>query len=161
MVKIIKERILIKPEDIKPSSHYLKVIGSFNPAATRAPNGDIILYIRVIEKLIKTKDKKYFYSPRLTGKDKYELKVDKFKKNLIKNFSDLDFIFKDDTKRLTFISHLRRVVLSSDGFDVKSIDEKPSFFGTASDSELGLEDPRITKIGDLYYMTYVSLSRKE
>jgi len=152
---------LIKPEDIKPSSPHLKVIGSFNPAATRAPNGDIILYIRVIEKLIKTKDKKYFYSPRLTGKDKYELKVDKFKKNLIKNFSDLDFIFKDDTKRLTFISHLRRVVLSSDGFDVKSIDEKPSFFGTASDSELGLEDPRITKIGDLYYMTYVSLSRKE
>ena len=43
---------------------------------------------------------------------------------------------------------------------VLSIDKRPDFFGTKNDGELGVEDPRITKIDGKYVMTYVSLSRK-
>lgn len=161
MVKVKKEAILIKPEDIKPSSKYLKVTGVFNPAAIRDSKGDIILYIRVVEELIKKKDKNYFYSPRMEGKSKFKLKIDKFKKEQIMDSSELDFVFKDETKRLTFISHLRRVVLDSGGFKIKSIERGPSFFGLSSDGELGIEDARITKIEGKYYMTYVTLSRDE
>ena len=152
---------MIKPEDIKPSSKYLKVTGVFNPAAIRDSKGDIILYIRVVEELIKKKDKNYFYSPRMEGKSKFKLKIDKFKKEQIMDSSELDFVFKDETKRLTFISHLRRVVLDSGGFKIKSIERGPSFFGLSSDGELGIEDARITKIEGKYYMTYVTLSRDE
>jgi beta-1,2-mannobiose phosphorylase / 1,2-beta-oligomannan phosphorylase len=161
MVKVKKECILLKPDNIRASSPELRVIGAFNPAAVRAQNGDIILYLRVVEELITKKDKKYFYSPRLCGKKKYELKIDRFEKELISDSSDLDFVFKDDTKRLTFISHFRRIVLDHTGFKVKSIEKIPSFFGTHDDGELGVEDPRITKIGEVYYMTYVGLSRNE
>jgi beta-1,2-mannobiose phosphorylase / 1,2-beta-oligomannan phosphorylase len=161
MVKVKKEQMLIKPSDINPSSKYFEIIGTLNPAAIRLPNGNILLYVRVIEKLIKTQDKKYFFSPRLVGENKYKLKIDKFKKDLVEHSSDLDFLFKDGTKRLTFISHLRRVILDKTGFIIKEIEKTPGFFGVAWDGELGVEDPRITKIGSLYVMTYVSLSRKE
>jgi beta-1,2-mannobiose phosphorylase / 1,2-beta-oligomannan phosphorylase len=161
MVRVKKECILLRPEDINPSSPKLRVIGAFNPAAVRSPDGNIVLYLRVVEELITKKDSKYFYSPRLAGKNKYELRIDKFEKKLVSDSSDLDFVFKDDTKRLTFISHFRRIVLDPSGFKVKSIERAPSFFGLSTDGELGVEDPRITKIDDLYYMTYVGLSRSE
>jgi predicted GH43/DUF377 family glycosyl hydrolase len=153
--------LLITPEMIKPSSKHLEVIGTINPAAVRGEEGKIILYVRVIERLKVLEDKKYFYSPRMVGKDKYKLKIDKFKKENVANSSEFDIIFYDTTKRLTFISHLRRVVLDESGFNILSIDKEPTFYGIAGDSELGIEDPRIVQIEGKYVMTYVSLSRKE
>ena len=97
----------------------------------------------------------------MCGANKYKLIIDKFEKKSVVSHSYFDFLFKDGTKRLTFMSHLRRVILDKSGFYVKHIEEKPSFFGLEWDGELGVEDPRITKIGDLYVMTYVSLSRNE
>ena len=147
MVKVKRECVLIKPEDISPSSKNMNVIGVFNPGVIRAQNEDIIMYIRVMEKLIKSEDNKYFYSPRFNGKQKFKLEIDKFDRELIAHSSDLDFVFKDGTKRLKFISHLRRVVLDPSGFEIKSIEQKPSFYGIDSEGEYGIEDPRITKIG--------------
>lgn len=161
MVKIKKECILIKPEDIKPSSSEFEILGTFNPGVARLTNGDIIAYVRVWEKLKKTEDENFCYSPRMSGNENYKIVIDKFEKELIENTSDLDFLFKDGTKRFTFISHLRRVLMDKTGMKIKSIDEKPSFFGLSWDGELGVEDPRITKIGNLYVMTYISLSRSE
>jgi len=161
MVKVKKESVLIKPEDIKPSSPDFEILGTFNPGAVRLPNGDIVLYVRIWEKLKKTEDEDYFYSPRMVGKDKYKIIIDKFEKEIVENYSDFDIQFKNGTKRLTFISHFRKVVLDKTGFKIKKIDDKPSFFGVEWDGELGVEDPRITKIGKLYVMTYVSLSRTE
>jgi beta-1,2-mannobiose phosphorylase / 1,2-beta-oligomannan phosphorylase len=152
-----KEALLITPEMIKPSSKYLKVIGTINPAAVRGDGGKIILYVRVIERLKVLEDKNYFYSPRMVGEKDYELKIDRFHKKDVSNSSEFDIIFHDTTKRLTFISHLRRVVLDETGFNILSIDKKPTFYGIASDSELGIEDPRIVQIEGKYVMTYVSL----
>ena len=74
---------------------------------------------------------------------------------------DFGIEFKNKTKRLTFISHLRKVILDKDGFRILSIDKRPSFYGLGNDAELGVEDPRITEIHGKYYMTYVGLTRKE
>lgn len=156
-----KEALLITPEMIKSSSKYLEVIGTTNPAAVRGEDGKIILYVRVIERLKILQDKKYFYSPRMVGKEKFELTIDKFNKKDVVNSSEFDIIFNDTTKRLTFVSHLRRVVLDESGFNIISIDKKPTFYGITTDSELGVEDPRIVNIEGKYVMTYVSLSRKE
>ena len=153
--------LLVTPKMIKPSSKELKVIGTINPAAIRRDDGKIVLYVRVIEMLKVLENEKYCYSPRMIGKNRYRLKIDKFNKKDIKKNSDFDVIFKDDTKRLTFISHLRKVLLDETGSKVLSIDKKPSFYGTSEDAELGVEDPRIVKIEGRYVMTYVSLSRDE
>lgn len=159
MIKIKKESIIIKPSNLKPSSKELEIIATINPGAIRLPNNDIMLYVRVIERLIKNQDEKFHYSPRMVGEDKYELVIDKFSKSSIKEKNPLDFILKDETKRLTYISHIRRAVLDKTGFKIKSIDKKPSFYGLSWDSELGVEDPRISKIDRLYVMTYVGLSK--
>lgn len=161
MIDIKKEAVLISPKDIKPSSPKFKVIGTLNPGAVRLPDGKILMYVRVIEQLIKTQDRNYFYSPRMVGKNRFEVKVDKFRRSMVRSSGDVDFIFRDGTKRLTFISHFRRVFLDESGFKILKIEQKPSFFGLAKDGELGVEDPRITKINDRYVMTYVSLSREQ
>jgi len=153
--------LLVTPRMIKPSSKKLKVIGTINPAAVRREDGKIVLYVRVIERVRTLETEKYCYSPRMVGEKRFKIKIDRFsKKNISKN-SDFDILFKDNTKRLTFISHLRKVVLDESGLKVLSIDKKPSFYGILEDAELGVEDPRIVKIDDKYVMTYVSLSRDE
>ena len=137
MVKIKKEIKLIEPKDIKPSSKDFKIIGVLNPAAVRMKNGKIFMYVRVIEKLIKTEDSKYCYSPRLIGTNNFKVKIEKFNKKKIKANSDLDFIFNDGTKRMTFLSHFRKIILDKTGFQVLEIDEKPSFYGIKSSGEFG------------------------
>lgn len=159
MVKIKEEKILVRPEKLRPSSPLLEVIGAINPGAIRMPNGEIVLYVRVIEKLINDEDDKYYYSPRMAGEDRFELVLDKFKKRLVKKKHPLDFVFENDTKRLTFISTLRRFVLASNGLKIKRVEQRPSFPGFSWDGELGVEDPRITRIGKLYVMGYVGLTR--
>jgi beta-1,2-mannobiose phosphorylase / 1,2-beta-oligomannan phosphorylase len=161
MINLEEDKLLLGPENLKPSSRKFEIMGVLNPAATRLPDGRILLYVRVIERLKKTEDYRYFYVPRYTGKNKFQIKIDKFSKNRISGQDEIAIVFKNNTKRLTFISHFRRVYLDETGLKVLKIEQKPSFFGTKEDSELGVEDPRITKIGNTYCMTYVGLSRKE
>ncbi len=161
MIPIRKEDVLVEPKDVKPTSKDFEVIGTFNPAAARLPNGDIALYVRVTEKLIKNESEEYYFAPRFDGEKSFSMKLDRFNKKDVTSKSNVDIQFKDYTKRLFFISHLRRVILDKTGFKIKSIDHKPTFSGLINDGELGIEDPRIVKLGDRYAMTYVSLSRQE
>jgi len=161
-MEVEKEKVLLKPSDFKPTSSKFEVLSVMNPGVSRLKNGNIILYVRVIERLKKYDDKYSFYSPRYVGKKKseFKVKIDKFSKKTINDFSEVACEFKNGTKRLTFISHFRKVILDKKGEKIISIDKKPSFWGLAWDGELGVEDARITKIGDLYVMTYVALSKK-
>ena len=106
IMKIEKEALLITPDMIKPSSKKLEVIGTINPAAVRGEDGNIILYVRVIEKLKVLENNKYFFSPRMVGKKEYKLKIDRFDKQDVISHSDFDIIFKDNIKRLTFVFSL-------------------------------------------------------
>ena len=161
MIKIQKDKLLLKPEDFKPSSKKFEILGVLNPAAVRLKSGKILLYVRVIEKLKETEDGKFFYTPRFVGKNKFKVKIDRFHKKDVLSSDILAIEFKNGTKRLNFISHLRRVYLDKSGLNVLKIEQRPCFYGTPKDAELGVEDPRITKMHDKYYMTYVGLSREE
>ncbi len=161
MLKIEKEILLLEPSDFKPANKKFEIIGVFNPASLRLKNGKIVLYVRVAERLINWKKGDYVYAPRSVSNSKYKIKFDNFKKSKVENSSRSGFNFKDGTLRLKVISHFRRVFLSKDGFGVERIEQKPCFYGIKNDGELGIEDPRITKIGNKYVMTYVSLSRFE
>ncbi len=61
------------------------------------------------------------------------------------------------TDYLTHISHLR-VARSRDGITFE-IDDAPTVVPASPLEEYGIEDPRITKIDDLFHITYVSVSR--
>ncbi len=143
-----------------PLSELTEIIGTTNPAAVRMPNGDVVLYVRVIENLKKYKDDDFFYSPRFEGENKSKIVLDKFPKKEITSKSNLGFLFKDGTKRITYISYLKRVVLDKTGFNIKFIEKGISFPCLSWDGELGIEDARIVRIGKLYAMTYVALTRE-
>jgi predicted GH43/DUF377 family glycosyl hydrolase/glycosyltransferase involved in cell wall biosynthesis len=61
------------------------------------------------------------------------------------------------TDYLAHISHLR-VARSSDGIHF-TIDREPTIVSATPLEEYGVEDPRITRIGDVFHITYVGVSR--
>ena len=111
-MKIISDKILLKPEDIKPKYKNTKIIGVFNPALTKI-NNKIIIIARISEEF---KNKKY-------------------------------------------ISWLLPIELDNN-LEIKKIYYKKAILPKGKLQEFGVEDPRITKINNKYYMTVVGYNSK-
>jgi predicted GH43/DUF377 family glycosyl hydrolase len=60
--------------------------------------------------------------------------------------------------RLTSLSHLR-LARSTDGVSF-TVEERPALFPADDTEAFGLEDPRITRVGRKYWITYKAVSRK-
>jgi len=145
---------IIKPEDIKPSGPDFKVVGVFNCGVTRFKR-EILILMRVAETPINNNLKKICV-PVLnmeTGK----LVVKEFSRNdSTIDFSDPRIIRTPSGQYLTSISHFR-AARSYNGVDFE-IDEKPAMYPENKYERLGIEDPRITKIGRRYYICYSAIS---
>jgi beta-1,2-mannobiose phosphorylase / 1,2-beta-oligomannan phosphorylase len=146
---------LLRPGDVPPSRPHLEVIGVFNPGAVQTDEG-IVLLVRVAEQAAE-KRKGYTALPR------WDLEQRDY---VIDWTSDEDLSpvdvrvvrrRRDGLVRLTFISHLR-VFYSRDG---RTLEDRTGAWlepGNACE-EYGVEDPRITLIGNTFYITYVAVSR--
>jgi beta-1,2-mannobiose phosphorylase / 1,2-beta-oligomannan phosphorylase len=157
----IKDKLLLKPEDFEPSFPKWKVEGALNPGAIRMPDGKIMLLVRVAEtgshKHGRAMKCPVMVSEKDTQVEYLEVQPTQI---VMENESKVMFL-KDGICRLPTISHLRRVILSEDGFKVEKIYQKPFFVGKEDDGDFGVEDARLTQIGNKYYMTYVGVSRYE
>jgi beta-1,2-mannobiose phosphorylase / 1,2-beta-oligomannan phosphorylase len=146
---------LLRPSEVPPSRPEMEVIGTFNPGVVETDDGIVIL-VRVAEQTVERRSQ-YTALPWWDAEQR----------NYV-----TDWIHKDEHEpvdvrvirqkrdalvRLTFISHLR-VFYSRDG---RSIDQRPGAWLEPENAyeEYGVEDPRITRIGDTYYITYVAVSR--
>jgi predicted GH43/DUF377 family glycosyl hydrolase len=156
-VLILEERILIRPRDLDPIGPDHRVIGAFNPAAARYGD-DLILLVRVAEQPPQQPDR--LTSPRVEwhrGTPNWIL--DSFDPKGVDTTDPRVFEFPDGRVRLPHISHLRLVRLDRDATAVKEVITVPDLFPQEPWEELGIEDPRITQIGNTYYITYVAISR--
>lgn len=154
---------LIRPEDVKPSRPDFHVDGIFNCGVAEY-NGEVILLCRVAES-VKCDDPDRLMIPVVAsrdGKDVMEIVTYVKSEHPELNFSDSRQVYfvehgKKKVINLTSLSHLR-IARSKDGvhFDV---DEGPSIMPTAAEESWGMEDPRITKIGDTYYINYTSVTQ--
>jgi predicted GH43/DUF377 family glycosyl hydrolase len=148
------ERLLLRPSDVAPSRDDFEVVGVFNPGAIVA-HGEVILLVRVAERP-RERRPGFTASPRWvpgTG-----LTIDWLADDTIQVLDPRVIKRKvDDLVRLTFISHLR-LVRCGDGRSVTRV-TGVGFFPGSELEEFGVEDPRITAIGDRFYMTYVAVSR--
>ena len=146
---------LIRPEDVAPSQDDVTVVGVFNPGVADLGQ-DVLLLARVAEGP-KEKRAGWIALPR------WDIATDRIVFDWVRD----EEVWREDNRsvrfkdtgiiRLTFASHLC-IARSHDGRRIDALD--PTRFRPAAPlEEYGIEDPRITKIGDTFYVTYVAISK--
>ncbi|WP_372629329.1 glycoside hydrolase family 130 protein [Cohnella sp.] len=156
-IKRSAQNPVIRVEDVAPSRPDFRVLGAFNAGVAQLAD-EIILLLRIAEAPVSDRADEVLV-PRLNeaGIDVLVKRYDKADPSY--DFSDSRFIARDGrTVMLTSLSHLR-VARSKDGvhFD---IERQPALFPENALEAWGIEDPRVTQIGDVYYITYSSASAR-
>lgn len=147
-------RCLIRPADLPPSRDGFEVVGTFNPAAIQLDDGSVVMLVRVAERPVEMRDG-FVASPRYDKNG--EIVIDWIDQDRVTTNDPRMAIFKDTGfKRLTFINHLRVVRLAEDGVTVNTIGPIVDFH--ADHATYGLEDPRLTQLGETFYITAVGAS---
>jgi len=146
---------IIKPSMLKPSLEGYNVLGAFNPGATIF-NKQVILLLRVAENCLEKKG--YYTIPYYefnNGKGAPKiLEISNTDPNV--TLKDTRGIFYNGRDYLSSISHIR-IARSTDGINF-TIDAEPFIFPNRESEGFGVEDARISKIGETYYINYTAVS---
>ncbi len=145
---------LIRPADVLPSRPDFSVVCVFNCGVIRH-EGEVLLLMRVAEKPAGGDADAVLVPVYDEGSGRIEVKrFDRSAPAL--DLSDSRFVSTRTAQYLTSISHFR-VARSRDGIHF-SIDERPAMSPASIVERFGIEDPRITRIGDRYYINYSAIS---
>lgn len=144
---------VLHPDDIEPTRPELEVVSAFNPGAVEV-DGETVLMARVAERPRTQK-------PGMTGLPRWELGegpvVDWVNNEQLNPVDPRMVRMKaNNNLRLTFISHLR-LYRSSNPREV-DLSSEQLFVPQNEYETFGVEDPRITRIGDRFWITYVVAS---
>ncbi len=146
---------VISPSQVRPSQSGYTVVGAFNAGATTYA-GQTILLVRVAERP-ESDDPRWVLCPhvdldgRLTTQavrrddPDYDLRDSRFVRHLATG-----------AIHLTSLSHLR-LARSADGLSFK-VDEHPWLQPMGDIESFGVEDARITRIDETYYVNYSAVS---
>lgn len=153
MLERLQENPLLTPEDLQPTREGLEVLCTLNPAAVRFGE-ETLLLVRVGERVAPEADSvAYLYY--VDG----DLKIGRYRKG------DPDLESPDDRgwyyrgkMVLSSMSHLR-IARSRDGVNF-TFDAEPAIYPATAYEAYGCEDPRITKLGETYYITYTAVSER-
>ena len=149
----VEKRLIIDTKSLTPTRPDFEIIGVFNPAVTEYA-GKFLMIARVAEKVIQT-DPDYFLIPQYSqGNGIHIRKVPKDSPDY--DFSDLRLIKNHETTFLTSVSHFR-IGHSDDGVNF-TFASQDIIFPDNIYEEYGIEDPRIAKIDDTYYVTFTAVS---
>jgi len=158
----VRRLCLLQPDRITPSQEDVEVVGVFNPGAIRVDQDTVFLLARVAERSKTRKQDAELVFPRVAAGPGYRIEsVVRPAAKYIKQDSRAYKTRDEGWLRLTTVSHLRlvKVQLEADGsFTLEPADE-PTFYPEKDYEEYGIEDARITQVGDSYYITYVAVSR--
>ncbi len=156
IAKRLKGNPIITPADVCPTRDDFEVIGAFNAAAFRY-KGKIGLLMRIAERPIQQAD---FVSIPIVDRTSGNYKIKRFRKNDPNlDMSDPRVITYKNDLYLTSVSHLR-LAWSDDGINF-TIDKQPAIWPSGEYEIYGVEDPRVTKIGKRFYITYSAVSDAE
>lgn len=148
-----KQNPLLSPKDLKPSNVNMIIECLLNPGVFEF-NGKIGLLVRVAERTVQKKGK--LSVPIYNDFGKVEI-LDFDLKDPKLDASDARVINYDGIDYLTTISHLR-LLFSDDGINFEESETYPSLFGEGAYESYGIEDCRVSKIDDTYYLTYTMVS---
>lgn len=149
-----KQNPIISLDDVTPSMDGFEVIGVFNAGVARFRD-EIILLLRVAERPMNDREDVELAAVYDVSQQRTVLR-EFAKADPEHDFSDLRLIETPEGTFLTSISHLR-VARSRDGLNF-DVDRNPALAPSDEYETFGIEDPRITQIGETYYVTYVAVS---
>ncbi|OYT17557.1 MAG: glycosidase [Bacteroidetes bacterium 4572_77] len=165
---MISDKIIIEPKDIDLSKSPLRktikyetfVLGAFNPALSRLPNGNLILMVRVAEALKKPIVGQEIMGLRWDAEKSYC--VDKYPLDQVDISDPRVIILKKylptQVLALTSISWILPVELDAKAQEVVHFHYDKIISAQKSFQEYGVEDPRLSLIDGKYYMTTCSVS---
>jgi predicted GH43/DUF377 family glycosyl hydrolase len=149
------ENPIITPAMVLPSRPDFEVLGVFNPGVAQH-NGDVVLLLRVAE------------APRKMSTALAAAPIFNSESNRIEikrwqvteegpDVSDPRLVVDNGRTWLTSMSHFR-VARSPDGihFDVEGL---PALTAATAYESFGVEDPRITQLDGVYWITYTAVSQ--
>lgn len=144
---------LLRPADLKPSTPGLKIECLLNPGVFRF-EGKTWLLVRVAERPEQKEGSISF--PILTADGKMDLiHIDKNDPEL--KADDPRVITYKGNDYLTTLSHLR-LLCSDDGISFYEPEHAPLLVGEGPLQTFGIEDCRVSKIENTYYLTFTAVS---
>jgi predicted GH43/DUF377 family glycosyl hydrolase len=146
---------LFAPGDLQPSQAGLEVLCVFNPAATLF-RGQRLLLLRVAERAVA--DTACIAAP-VWEPGAGEIRIRQFRLNdPYLSYSDPRFFTYKGQIFLTSLSHFR-VATSVDGVHFQ-LENRPALTPATEYEKFGVEDARITKIDERYYINYSAVSER-
>ncbi len=147
------ENPILKPADLRPSIDGMVVECLLNPGVFRF-NGQTWLLVRVAERPAQKPGKTSF--PILGGNGELQiLEFDNADPKL--SLTDPRVIGYDGKDYLTTMSHLR-LLASRDGVTFAEDPAYPQMFGQGEMESFGIEDCRVTQIGEAFFLTFTQVS---
>lgn len=147
------ENPLLLPKDLPASKEGLQIISLLNPGVFRFQNKTWLI-VRVAEGVAQKEGVLFFPALNATGNTEI-IEVPLNDPDLIA--TDARVISYKGLDYLTTVSHLR-LLASDDGIHFTEQTGYPPLFGKGYLERFGIEDCRVTQIGDTYYLTYTAVS---
>ncbi|VWX51628.1 glycosidase [Novosphingobium sp. 9U] len=163
------DKLVLVPDDIdlsrSPLAGHLDaetyVLGAFNPGLTRLPNGNLLMMVRVAEALRKPVFDNHVHAIRWDEADGGRYVLDAWPLDYADTADPRKFMLRGGGWKimaLTSLSWLLPVELSPDGLEVIDQHYDKTIAPTSSLQCYGIEDARISRVGDTYLMTTCSVS---
>jgi predicted GH43/DUF377 family glycosyl hydrolase len=160
------DRLVFGPDDVDLSRSPLAgrieaetfVLGAFNPGLTRLPNGNLLMMVRVAEAL---REPVAGGMARSIRWEHGHYALDEWPEGDVRFDDPRIFRITDDCWRvlaLTSISWLLPVELSPDGLEVVAVHYDRAIEPAEAYQCYGVEDARISRVGDRWLMTTCSVS---
>lgn len=144
---------ILRPQDLCPSIAGMEVTCLLNPGVFRFQNKTWLL-VRMAERPAQTAGKTSF--PILSPDGRLEvLEFDSNDPRL--DLTDPRVIHFDGRDYLTTLSHLR-LLWSDDGIHFSEPEQSHPLMGVGELETYGIEDCRVAKIGETFYLTYTQVS---
>lgn len=172
MTAFAVDRLVFAPDDVDLSRSPLAghfeaetyVLGAFNPALTRLPNGNLAMFVRVAEALKAPMVDGHIHAIRWEASESSSIGryvLDAWPLELVDTGDPRKFLIRGGRWRvmaLTSLSWILPVELSPDGLAVVAVHYEKAIAPQANFQCYGVEDARVSKVGDRWLMTTCAVS---
>lgn len=155
-IRCVKRYLLIEPSALKPFHSGFEVVAAFNPGVVEIEDTQHLL-IRVAERPCEKRDG-FVALPRMGSEGR--IIIDWISEEEIVHLDERGVLIKKTgLHRFKSISHLR-LATSTNGKRIDKISDTPVIYPKEEYETFGIEDPRISIIENVIYITYVAVSEQ-